>query len=671
MLGHLTKINIPSKHLTKILSFILLALSFSKICTADSIQLTTYYPAPVGAYDRVSLIPQITLPTPCNIGSLMVEQSTSHLLYCHNVGGVGTWGPISQVWTTSGNNVYPTVTDTNPLIFASIGTSAPNFKLTLDNDGGILALGTFGSGIITSYPSIAVNQNAPAQARFIWYPRKAAFRAIWDRWGVTDDTKMGNYSIGFGDTPTVTGTASTVSGLFNSITGDYSTIAGGKNNSINGNYSTITGGQTNIITGDYSVISGANNQITGNHNTIGGGLNNIASGIGLTIAGGFRNTITGDSPAYSTISGGELNTITSASYAVIGGGYQNNINHEGHYATIGGGQGNIVTALYSFIGGGNANTANGNYCVIGGGQANTANGAWSVIAGGHHNGTDNNYSVVLGGEDNKAQGISSVIIGGTSNEITGNYSMIAGGDNNSVEGHYSWAGGRYMHLRDTANQTFVWGYSDTPINITASDAFILAPGTDGAGHTNPKLGINEPNPNAILSINLQSNSTNDLLMLTSINGALAGNIFIIKNNGYVGISNNNPQYPLQIGNFPGPTGILTTGGVWTTPSSRKYKSNIKPLTSQEAIETIQKLNPVTYNYKIDKTDNHVGFIAEDVPDLVAEKGRKGLTAMPVTAVLTAVLKKQKHDIEQGQNELNILKEQLRNLDKQFNAKMIK
>ncbi len=43
---------------------------------------------------------------------------------------------------------------------------------------------------------------------------------------------------------------------------------------------------------------------------------------------------------------------------------------------------------------------------------------------------------------------------------------------------------------------------------------------------------------------------------------------------------------------------------------------------------------------MDKDDEYVGFIAEDVPDLVATKDRKGLAPMDLTAVLTKVVQEQ-------------------------------
>ena len=49
------------------------------------------------------------------------------------------------------------------------------------------------------------------------------------------------------------------------------------------------------------------------------------------------------------------------------------------------------------------------------------------------------------------------------------------------------------------------------------------------------------------------------------------------------------------------------------------------------------MEPVHYNYKNDLQESYVGFIAEDVPGLVATSDRKGLSAMDIVAVLTKVM----------------------------------
>ena len=86
-----------------------------------------------------------------------------------------------------------------------------------------------------------------------------------------------------------------------------------------------------------------------------------------------------------------------------------------------------------------------------------------------------------------------------------------------------------------------------------------------------------------------------------------------------------------------------TGGVWNDASSRDYKENIEPLSEQEAVAAVMALDPQTYNYKNDG-EGHCGFIAEDVPDLLANDDRKTLSPMNIVAALTKVVQKQEEQI---------------------------
>jgi len=110
--------------------------------------------------------------------------------------------------------------------------------------------------------------------------------------------------------------------------------------------------------------------------------------------------------------------------------------------------------------------------------------------------------------------------------------------------------------------------------------------------------------------------------------------------GYVGIGTSSPSYPLQMGSGA----YVTSGGVWTNASSREYKKDIKQLTAEKAMDTLTQLKPVEFAYKTDSQEKHVGFIAEDAPDIVATKDRKGMSPMDVVAVLTRVVQEQQKTI---------------------------
>ncbi|MGD0283729.1 MAG: tail fiber domain-containing protein, partial [Dissulfurispiraceae bacterium] len=76
------------------------------------------------------------------------------------------------------------------------------------------------------------------------------------------------------------------------------------------------------------------------------------------------------------------------------------------------------------------------------------------------------------------------------------------------------------------------------------------------------------------------------------------------------------------------------------------------LTREEADQVLDGLSPVKYNYKTDKENRHVGFVAEDVPDLVATKERKALSPMDIVAVLTKVVQEQKSAMAEQTNRLS-------------------
>lgn len=94
-----------------------------------------------------------------------------------------------------------------------------------------------------------------------------------------------------------------------------------------------------------------------------------------------------------------------------------------------------------------------------------------------------------------------------------------------------------------------------------------------------------------------------------------------------------------------PTGNLSIKGALTQGSSRTLKENISELSGKEALETLADLSPVKFKYIADADNvNHVGFIAEDVPDLVATPDRKGLSAMDIVGVLTKAVQEQQQTI---------------------------
>ena len=556
---------------------------------------------------------------------------------------MGLWAPPSGIWAQNGDNVYPAKTDSNPDIFLGIGTTTPEFKLSLDSNGSILAMGSVGSGIILNDFDLT-----PNLSRLIWYPRKAAFRAGLVEGTEWDDVNIGTYSmaLGLGTVASVEG--STVGGgRYNTASGLYATVSGGSWNTASGNYSMITGGQENTAGGLYTAVSGMWNIAGGDYATIGGGWCNFTvAGIGATVAGGEHNneasfnscTPTTTVGNYSTVSGGRYHQA-NGDYSSIGGGYGNIA--FGAYATVGGGHENEADANYATIGGGTTNGAHANYATIGGGYWNTVYGAYATIAGGKSGYASGSYSTVSGGRWNDVQSEGSFVTGGESNSVscdgvTGFESAISGGKANIVNGDYSWASGRNIKIASASDQTFAWGYSTVPVSFDASpDTFLIYSG---------RVGIRDTTPAALLEINAEQPS-DEALALTSTSSSTRGDVMVISTTGKIGIGEPYPAHPLHFG--PQANGAhLSNTGTWDVLSSAGLKENLVPLNPSEAQAAFQDLQPVVYNYKINKKEQHAGFIAEDVPDLVASQDRKGLSPMDLIAVLTAVVKDQQDEIEQ-------------------------
>lgn len=616
---------------------------------ANTISLDSYYPSPIGIYDELQTYPQpaITPSNNCLVGSLYTNISDDgRLYYCSpnaptNLNLNGTYGPFPGVWTISGNNVYLSDTASPASKRVVIGGQTPTLKLTLLNDGGLLALGTFGAGQSLS--------TAGAGARLIWYPRKAAFRAGHVNSTQWDDVNIGNYSVALG--------------LSNTASQNYSIAIGGQGNISSNANSAVFGGNTNNVSGSGSIIIGGSNNINSGDDSFVAGWRNEVSGLSTmsTISGGNSNRISANQDG-ATISGGHSNLINSPR-AVISGGIGNLVRANGSYGTILGGASNsggevsLGTPGRNFtIGGGFANLAAAEHTTISGGSFNDARSSFSLVSGGQQNkiqqyvpygailgGTNNtiitgDHAAIAGGNSNKVDADYAIIGGGNQNEaiggVSGTYGVVPGGANNFANASFSFAAGRNMQLTSSASQTFVWGHSSTPVSIATSNAFIIYSG---------RVGIQETAPHAVLEVKRASPTATDDFLAISLRRDTPGNIFRVSGNGRVSVGMQaDPSHPLQFGNGA----HVSSSGEFRSTSSRALKKNIQTLETKAAQQTLAKLNPVIFRYKKDLTDLQVGFIAEDVPDLVATNDRKGVSPLEITAVLTKIIQNQEETLRQ-------------------------
>ena len=139
-----------------------------------------------------------------------------------NIGTIQTGTNPHLNFYTSNTQRMTILGSTNPG-FVGIANTAPPFMLSLGTsgstpDGGILSLGTIGSGVTLP--------GSLTSARLIWYTKKGAFRAglASTEW---DDSNIGLYSAAFGWYTKASGQASLASGQSSIASGDNSVALGG------------------------------------------------------------------------------------------------------------------------------------------------------------------------------------------------------------------------------------------------------------------------------------------------------------------------------------------------------------------------------------------------------------------------------------------------------------
>jgi hypothetical protein len=184
----------------------------------------------------------------------------------------------------------------------------------------------------------------------------------------------------------------------------------------------------------------------------------------------------------------------------------------------------------------------------------------------------------------------------------------------------------------------------------------------GIGTTEPKqrlevngsIQIHERNSSVAGLIITQSSGDSGYIMhnraSTLTIGAGSQDRITIDRDGNVGIAVSRPDQPLEMASGA----YVSAGGVWTNSSSRDKKENIALLPAETATSALMALQPVVFNYRVESGEEYVGFIAEDVPALVAVGDRDALSSMDIVAVLTRVVQEQHNKIKELEARLDAL-----------------
>jgi hypothetical protein len=327
---------------------------------------------------------------------------------------------------------------------------------------------------------------------------------------------------------------------------------------------------------------------------------------GNTTMTGFENTATGFEALFNN-STGVLNTAIGAA-ALIGNGSGSNNTAIGASALLDNGSGFNNTAI-------------GEEALI----SNT-NGSYNTAIG------DEAFTTNTNGSHNTAVGYNTVVGTGFVNNST------AIGANAEVDNSDSLVLGSINGVNGATANTLVG------IGLTAPTALLHIGNTGGAPASNKFLRIEGPASTGTGASAFSMGGLGDFQI--DAPGVSAGR-FYVREDGAVAIGTNTPigGNRLTINKGAGPA--IADG--WATYSSRRWKTNIHPLT--DALGKVEHLRGVSYDLKV-SGKHEIGVIAEEVGEVVPEvvsyepntKDAKGVDYSRLTALLIEAVKQQQKQI---------------------------
>ena len=333
--------------------------------SAEEVQITTYYPAPMGVYKQLQAekyygypltpVPGVSVTYPPVYYGLDPLYN-SYLVNLNTTGWVGVGTPeavgLLDVSHDAGttHDLFVNATTGN----VGIGESLPKNKLDVE---GAVAVGSGFSGVVTGpnnglivSGSVGIGTYAPAARLTVETPLVYSGDVI----RFQSDYEPGNYWLNLNaiSTPAV------VKWVFDqrNYGTDYPAVLA------------FDSGKVGIGTPDPNAALEVNGAISRQGTTLYGNQANTHVNLGVNSITGMS----GENLGYCTIGGG-LNNVASGSaagntgYATVGGGNGNQATNHG--ATVSGGVGNHATGIDSMILGGYNNTASGDYSFAAGTRA--------------------------------------------------------------------------------------------------------------------------------------------------------------------------------------------------------------------------------------------------------------------------------------------------------------
>ena len=480
-----------------------------------------------------------------------------------------------------------------------------------------------------------------------------------------NNSAAGTYAFTAGQGNAATGSNGMAMGINNSATGNYSTSIGqgnvstgvnsttvGLNNTANG-FVSLAQGQGNLIAAAATngTAIGLTNTVNGIYGTAVGQSNTINATVSNGMAIGLSNTVSKD---YATAIG-HSNTASGKDALATGNA---TVSGPGD-ATFTANQGTKATANYSAAFN-NVTEANGVSSAAFGNNTK-ANGTTSFVTGNGSTTGVNATSAVAMGESAQSNGLSSVALGKLAN--AGGESAMAVGFTTTASGQYSAAVGDRAAATGTSATALGFSATASGLYSVAIGHSSVASGTDAIAIGN---GANTNNQSGSLAISDASGGVSNT----------SGNQFVSKfANGYIMYTNNtsnglaltaSAHYPLTDGQMELGTSsnrfnhIYAQNGLLQT-SDVRFKKNIAEM--NYGLATIMKLRPVTYNWKTGDQERKIGFIAQELKEVVPEVVHTGndkdqtlgVNYAELTSVLVKAMQEQQQEIVQLKEEVKALK----------------
>jgi hypothetical protein len=243
---------------------------------------------------------------------------------------------------------------------------------------------------------------------------------------------------------------------------------------------------------------------------------------------------------------------------------------------------------------------------------------------------------VSGGFGNTAAAQYACVTGGLNDTASGLRSICAGGELNVASGNNSFAAGYAAKARHTLS--FVWNNVGGGLETTAPGQFLID-AYGGVGiHTNAPYedltmggSIGFKTGSGVMLYMAEYNSNNSRMVLAhspdfptwGLEFEDSDNEFKFQSSTATALSVDLSAQRVGIG-VGEPTNILQVqqgsptdpvADAWDTYSSRRWKTNIRPITS--SLEKIQRLQGVEYDWK-EGGKHDIGLIAEEVGEVIPE-----------------------------------------------------